>query len=100
MRQLAKEFPTKYTEAFLAKLQTTMEGLHEAWGNGTSKEFLRRPTSRGTVHMARLDPAMLVTPPAGKDGHDPFRDALYLLPSHIKVVLIRKGYGRLGKGGR
>ena len=35
------------------------------------------------------------TPPAGKAGHDPFRDALYLLPSHIKVILIRKGYGRL-----
>ena len=46
LRQLAKEFPTKYTEACLAKLQTTFEGLHEAWADGTTKEFLRRPQSR------------------------------------------------------
>ena len=66
LRQLAKEFPTKYTEAFLTKLQTTFEGLHEAWGDGTSTEFMRRPKSR-PIHMAKLDPAMLVTAPSGKE---------------------------------
>jgi hypothetical protein len=67
LRQLAKEFPSKYTEAFLCKLQTTMEGVHQSWGDGTTKEFLKRPSSRGTMNVAKLDPAMLVTPPTGKE---------------------------------
>ena len=77
LAQLAAEFPNMYTEAFLDNLQNVMEGLHGKWGDGkqkdttgdgstgSSKEFLREPTSR--PHKAvRLDPNLIMTPPAGK----------------------------------
>jgi hypothetical protein len=66
-QQLSREFPEKYSEAFLDNMQTVWENIHEQWGSGAPDQFLERPRNRGNYGMARLEPTMIVTPPAGKE---------------------------------
>jgi hypothetical protein len=67
-QQLAKEFPEKYSEAFLDNLQTVWTALHMKWGAGEANKFLKRPSSRSDYTMAKLDPGLLLTPPPGKEA--------------------------------
>jgi hypothetical protein len=67
-QQLAKEFPEKYSEAFLDNLQTIWAALHMHWGAGEAGKFLKRPSSRSDYTMAKLDPGLLLTPPPGKEA--------------------------------
>jgi len=96
MRQLAREFPASYTEAYLAQMQARIEMMHAEWLNGDTKEFLHRPKKiRTELHMAEVEHALVLTPPAGKEvGWVPVETQ-----TTVSGFARRSGYAQSGSGG-
>ena len=65
LRDLRLEYPDAYSEANLTDLQSVVEAMHREWGG--TQQFLERPTNLDTLHLAEIDHALLVEPPAGKE---------------------------------
>jgi len=65
LQQMAREFPSVYTDSYLSQLQSRVEKMHGAgWFTPGGKSLLRRPRSTNLVEIER---SLIMEPPAGKE---------------------------------